>query len=167
MVRNTSSSHPVVDARCASDHSPGMMKSSTTTEIVVVGVPAWILVISLVVLALITILTPLLLALLYRNATPNAKDAKGNSITVSFFQLPYVTWLLIHYLFPVLGITAVSGLGLAHVLDTPTVATLLSDLFGYVLGSAAKSAPDKSQPPAGSATDESGQAERRTVRRRA
>lgn len=112
-------------------------------------------------------LTPFLLALLHRNATPKAKDAEGNSITVSFFQLPYVTWFLIHYLIPVLGIIAVSGLRQAHVLDTPTVAALLWGLFGYVLGGAAKGAPDKSQPPAGSDADESDRADNRTVQKRA
>ena len=113
------------------------MKNSATTQVVLNGVPAWVIVVGLLVLAFVVIATPAMLALIYKKTNLKAEDPQGRLVPANFFQLPYMTWFLIHLLVPFLGILAVVGLALAGALDTATVATLLSGLFGYVLGSAA------------------------------
>lgn len=95
-------------------------------------------------LALIVVLSPILLALVYRKGGLTSEDAAGRQIPTSFFQLPFVTWFLIHLYVALLGILAVVGLGLAGAIDKTTIAALLSGLFGYVLGNAAHAASGSS-----------------------
>jgi hypothetical protein len=61
-------------------------------------------------------------------------DSSGNRI--SFFQIPYITWYLLHSAIATLGVIGVVILAVAGVIDSTTVAALLGGLFGYVLGSA-------------------------------
>jgi hypothetical protein len=95
-------------------------------------------------LALIVVLSPVLLARVHRNSQWTSVDAVGRQAPTSFFQLPFVTWFLIHLYVALLGILAVVGLGLAGAIDKTTIAALLSGLFGYVLGNAAHAAPGSS-----------------------
>ena len=92
----------------------------------------------LLLLSLVTVLSPVLLALVYRKTRLN--DQTGHQLPTSFFQLPYITWFLIHMYVAMLGIIAVVGLGIAGSIDKTTIAALLSGLFGYVLGNAAHAA---------------------------
>lgn len=78
----------------------------------------------LFVLAALVIVMPVLLALL---------SGGGRS----FFNVPYITWYLLHYTVAALGLTAVVTLGLTGTLDKEGIAALLGSLFGYVLGSVA------------------------------
>lgn len=139
------------------------MKDGSSVTISINGVPAWVIVLGLFILGLVVVLTPWLLARLYKKSHLMTEDAAGNRIPTSFFQLPYITWFLIHLLVPFLGILAVVGLALARALDPATTATLLSGLFGFVLGSAAKGHADVSKPAAkdgtsGNARDSGGDA---------
>ena len=113
------------------------MKATSTAPIMLSGVPSTLLVVGLLLIAALAIATPVILALIYRKSDLTGEDNKGNSVKLSFFQLPYMTWFIIHYVIPVVGIVAVVSLALVGALDMATTATLLGGLFGYVLGSAA------------------------------
>lgn len=89
--------------------------------------------IGLGLLALVIVLMPALLALIYAWKRP--RDA-GPGVG-GFFEVPYITWFLVHYGIAALAIIAIVFLGVDNVIDKGTVSALLGSLFGYVLGSAA------------------------------
>jgi hypothetical protein len=98
--------------------------------------------IGLGLLALVIVLMPALLAVIYAWNRP--KDASGG-----FFEVPYITWFLVHYGIAALAIIAIVFLGVDNVIDKGTVSALLGSLFGYVLGSAAhgsRPSPSDQQP---------------------
>lgn len=103
------------------------------------------------VIALVIVILPLLLSWLY------GRKASGDNISgqpVSFFQIPYITWFIVHYGIAALAILAIVLLGIDGVIDKGTVSALLGSLFGYVLGSAAKgSHPSTTGAPADAATN--------------
>lgn len=124
------------------------MKSGAVSAAVISGVNSGVVIVGIFILALAIVATPLLLALLHKKSGLVMEDAKGKLVPTSFFQLPYITWFLIHFLVPFFGILAVVGLALAGVLESSTTGTLLGGLFGYVLGSASKGQPGASKPDA-------------------
>jgi hypothetical protein len=65
--------------------------------------------------------------------------------TESFFQVPYITWYLLHYFVAVIGVSVVAILALLGSINSTTVAALLSGLFGYVLGSTSRGAGQQQQ----------------------
>lgn len=97
----------------------------------------------LVFLALIVVLQPLLLSLTFRKhkvpLTTQTSDAP------SFFEIPYITWFLVHYGIAALAVIAILILGLDNIIDKTTIAALLGSLFGYVLGSSSKGSPASTQ----------------------
>lgn len=102
-----------------------------TPSLLTNGEVDWVIV-GLLFLALVSIASPLLLAVLYQRQ----KAGEAKSGYTSFFQIPFITWFLVHNYIPTLGILAVVGLALADKITSDTTATLLSGLFGYVLGNA-------------------------------
>lgn len=115
------------------------------------------------VIAVVVVLLPLLLAWSYRvkkvsaagSGATGAGSAQGRS---SFFEIPYITWFLVHFAVAVLAIAAIVLLGVDNVIDKGTVSALLGSLFGYVLGSAAHSAKPSQPSPStgGGSSDTSG-----------
>jgi hypothetical protein len=81
-------------------------------------------------------------------------DAAGGRFT-GFFEIPYITWFLLHFCFGGLALIAIVALGLSHLFDAAVVSTLLASLFGYVLGTASAQRAQtsaRSQPPPPPAT---------------
>ena len=102
-------------------------------------------IIFLVFLALVVVLQPLILSLTFRRQRDSAGKPNAESVS-SFFEIPYITWYLVHYGIAALAVIAILILALDNVIDKTTVAALLGSLFGYVLGSSSKgsSSPVKS-----------------------
>lgn len=99
------------------------------------------------VIALVAVLMPVILAWCDRTRIKHLAGATPAGVPpalTSFFELPYITWFLVHYLIPVLAILAIVLLGIDGIIDKGTVSALLGSLFGYVLGSSAHSSPPKS-----------------------
>ncbi len=63
------------------------------------------------------------------------KSATANQAH-SFFEIPFITWYLLHFGVAIVGILAVVLLAADSVLDKAGAGTLLGSLFGYVLGAA-------------------------------
>lgn len=104
------------------------------------------------IITLIVVSMPVLLARAYHKGVE-----KGAASTLpprpSLFEIPYITWFIVHYTVAILAILAILLLGFDDVIDKGTVSALLGSLFGYVLGSAAHTARppsdnSKSNPPA-------------------
>lgn len=93
------------------------------------------------VLALVVVLLPLLLAWSYHGSDQNApaESDRPQSKRASFYEIPFITWFIVHYGIAALAILAIVLLGVDNVIDKGTVSALLGSLFGYVLGSAAHS----------------------------
>jgi len=89
------------------------------------------IVLGLVCLAALMVAAHLLLPRLAGRVT--GTDAAGKPIN-NFFQIPYITWYLLHSSIAMIGITAVVILGLDNIIDKGTVAALLGSLFGYIFG---------------------------------
>lgn len=87
------------------------------------------------IIAFVVVILPLLLSWVYGNKAP-ARDTSGRP--ESFFQIPFITWFIVHYGIAALAILAIVLLGVDNVIDKGTVSALLGSLFGYVLGSASK-----------------------------
>lgn len=95
------------------------------------------IIIFLVAVALVVVLQPLILSVTFRkkrDKTPNSNQEDAPS----FFEIPYITWFLVHYGVATIAIIAIVILGLDQIIDKSTVAALLGSLFGYVLGSSSK-----------------------------
>lgn len=90
----------------------------------------------LLFLGLVVIIQPLLLTILHSKFHAEVDTPNGQLEIRSFFQIPYVTWFLIHHGIAILAILAIVGLGISGVINSATVSGLLGGLFGYVLGSA-------------------------------
>lgn len=99
----------------------------------------------LVLVALVIVILPLLLSLLVRTRGKQSPDITLPSPT--FFEIPYITWFLVHYGISALAVIAILILGLDGVIDKGTVSALLGSLFGYVLGSTAKGSASPQQHP--------------------
>jgi hypothetical protein len=93
----------------------------------------------LLVIVLVVVMQPWLLARSFRAARRADQKAPTDDEPESFFEVPYVTWFLIHHGVAVMAIVAIVLLGLDNVIDKGTVSALLGSLFGYVLGSSATS----------------------------
>lgn len=117
----------------------GLVLSSYGTALVILGLGA---------LAFLVLIQPALLLWLYHRAVKQGPDSKKPS----FFEVPFITWFLVHYGIAALAVLAIVALGVDNVIDKGTVSALLGSLFGYVLGSSAKSSP----PPKLSATTSKG-----------
>lgn len=91
------------------------------------------------VIALLIVLQPWLLARTYhaRRAQPPAGTSPTQETPASFFQIPYITWFLIHHGIAALALLAIVFLGIDNVIDKGTVSALIGSLLGYALGSAA------------------------------
>ena len=104
------------------------------------------IIIFLVAVALVVVLQPLILSVSFRKrreklSNPIQEDAP------SFFEIPYITWFLVHYGVATIAIIAIVILGLDQIIDKSTVAALLGSLFGYVLGSSSKGSTTTPAPP--------------------
>ena len=104
------------------------------------------IIIYLVVLALVVVLQPLILSLTFRKRKETAAGQTPQPAG-SFFEIPFITWFLVHYGIAALAVIAIVILGLDGVIDQSTVAALLGSLFGYVLGSASKGSGSQTPPP--------------------
>lgn len=91
----------------------------------------------LVILALVVVLQPLVLSLTFSKRKGLADKPVTGSAS-SFFEIPFITWYLVHYGIAALAVIAILILALDNVIDKTTVAALLGSLFGYVLGSSSK-----------------------------
>lgn len=100
-------------------------------------------VVGLLFLAAAVVMVPVVLAWVSRKA-PDPSDSAGKRM-IGFFQIPYMTWFLLHLVIASIGIIAVVILGIDNIIDKGTVAALLGSLFGYVLGtvSAARNAAEQ------------------------
>ncbi len=99
-------------------------------------------------IALVVVLQPWLLARSYHARRSHPADAAGQTQDPgSFFQIPFITWFLIHHGIAALALLAIVFLGIDNVIDKGTVSALIGSLLGYALGSAANSsrAPASSQ----------------------
>lgn len=105
----------------------------------------WIIV-GLLFLGLVVILQPVLLTLLHRKFHAEIETSNGKIEITSFFQIPFITWFLIHHGIAILAILAIVGLGVTGVINSATVSGLLGGLFGYVLGSASGHAASAASP---------------------
>jgi hypothetical protein len=95
----------------------------------------------LFLLALTLILLPFILS----RFGPKLRNAPAREIGTSqyaplrtLFEIPYMTWFLLHLCFGGLGLLAIVTLALAGGVSQDVVSTLLASLFGYVLVSAAR-----------------------------
>lgn len=93
----------------------------------------FIVILCLVGVALFLVLQPLILS--------RGSIFKKSENTLRFFEIPFITWFLIHYGLAALAVIAIVILALDGVIDKSTVAALLGSLFGYVLGSSSKGVP--------------------------
>jgi hypothetical protein len=66
----------------------------------------------------------------------------------SLFEVPYISWYMLHATIATVGIIAVVILGVDGVIDKGTVAALLGSLFGYILGTSTAQRPQQPQPAA-------------------
>jgi hypothetical protein len=95
----------------------------------------WLMVV-LIVFAVVVVLLPWVLTWRFKPHWVWDPDRRGRRQYVgSLFEIPYVTWYLLHLGFGALGIFVVALLALDGVLDNTAIAALLGSLFGYVLGS--------------------------------
>jgi uncharacterized iron-regulated membrane protein len=74
----------------------------------------------------------------------------------SFFEIPYITWYLLHYYVAVAGVIVVAILALTGSITSTTVAALLSGLFGYVLGSSSRASGQTQAPTTPTSTTKPG-----------
>jgi hypothetical protein len=91
------------------------------------------------IIAFLIVLLPVLLNWSYRKGLAARSPEKGKPCRVSVFEIPYITWFIVHYGVAALAILAIVLLGVDNVIDKATVSALLGSLFGYVLGSASHS----------------------------
>ena len=93
------------------------------------------------VIGLLIVLQPWLLARTYhaRRTPPAAGTSPSQEAPSSFFQIPYITWFLIHHGIAALALLAIVFLGVDNVIDKGTVSALIGSLLGYAIGSAANS----------------------------
>lgn len=95
------------------------------------------IIIFLVAVALVVVLQPLILSVTFRKRREKSTNSNQEDAP-SFFEIPYITWFLVHYGVATIAIIAIVILGLDQIIDKSTVAALLGSLFGYVLGSSSK-----------------------------
>jgi hypothetical protein len=69
---------------------------------------------------------------------PRGWSGRVSSRVSSLFQIPYISWYLLHSLIASIGIIAVVILGVDGIIDKGTVAALLGSLFGYIFGSVSR-----------------------------
>lgn len=124
---------------------PSAVSSASSPVLVLSQHDVNMIIIFLVFLALVVVLQPLILSLTFRRRKDPAEKPTADSAS-SFFEIPYITWYLVHYGIAALAVIAILILALDNVIDKTTVAALLGSLFGYVLGSSSKgsSSPTKS-----------------------
>ena len=113
----------------SSDASSVLVLSRSDVKLIVIG---------LVFVALVVVLQPLLLSISYKGRK-EPSGGKPSDLHSSFFEVPYVTWFLIHHGIAALAMISILILGLDGVIDKTTIAALLGSLFGYVLGSSSRS----------------------------
>jgi hypothetical protein len=99
------------------------------------------------ILTAVLVLLPLFLAWSYR---PKGDVVGRKKVFSSFFEIPFITWFIVHYGIAAIAIFAIVLLGIDDVIDKGTVSALLGSLFGYVLGSSAHSSSTRPQPGGGS-----------------
>jgi len=104
-----------------------------------------VVIIILVVVAFIIVIQPLILSATFRKQGKTEAEVKNGA--QSFFEIPYITWFLVHYGIAALAVIAIVILGLDNVIDKSTVAALLGSLFGYVLGSSSNRSSSTQTPP--------------------
>ena len=115
----------------------------STTHPVLSGSSLAALVGVLLFLALLVIISPSILSLLYNKRRPvNGTGATG--APSSFFQINYITWYVLHSTVAALVIIGVIILALDGVIDAAVVSALLGSLLGYVLGTASQHATPQS-----------------------
>lgn len=100
----------------------------------VTGGDAAALVFSLLGAILLVVLSQLLLP--WANGRLRRTKSATASQAHSFFEIPFITWYLLHFGVAIVGILAVVLLAADSVLDKAGAGTLLGSLFGYVLGAA-------------------------------
>ena len=117
--------------------------TSSSPALVLSQVDVYDIIIFLVFVALVIVILPLLLSRCCRTKSNPLSDIRSTSS--SFFEIPYITWFLVHYGISALAVIAILILGLDGVIDKGTVSALLGSLFGYVLGSTAKGSASPQQ----------------------
>ncbi|OIQ78733.1 hypothetical protein GALL_395590 [mine drainage metagenome] len=133
------------------------VSSGSTAALVLSQRDVFVVILFLVFVSLTVILQPWLLSRrhLKRDDSSEIKEPndpnklskpKRSNSSRSFFEIPYITWFLIHNGIIALAMITILILGLDGVIDKTTVSALLGSLFGYVLGSSSRSAqsPDPS-----------------------
>jgi hypothetical protein len=118
--------------------------SPSTAALVVSQRDVNMIIILLIVVALVIVIQPFVLSLSFRRRPDQVDQSKKSA--PSFFEIPFITWFLVHYGIAALAVIAIVILGLDNVIDKSTVAALLGSLFGYVLGSSSKGSSSQTPP---------------------
>ena len=148
----TSSSHPVPTVSVTRSATPVASAASKPHHAahhqVLTHHEAFLVIVLLVIVAAVIATAQVLLAGTFRPHERADPDHPGQKIQVSnFFEIPFITWYLLHFTVAALGIVAVLILGVDQIISSTAIAALLSGLFGYVLGAvAAKSSSSMSNP---------------------
>jgi hypothetical protein len=118
----------------SSSPAPGPPDTATLTFS---GHDALWITLGLLVLALAVVAVPVVLAMTFRPHVADDPAHPGRRRWVgSVFEVPYISWFLLHLTVSVVGIIAVLVLAIDGLLNSTASAALLSGLFGFVLGSA-------------------------------
>ncbi|MBA3947902.1 MAG: hypothetical protein H0X37_25535 [Herpetosiphonaceae bacterium] len=90
-------------------------------------------------LALLIILLPILVAVTanWQSGAQRSAQNTSQSSRQSFFEIPYITWFLLHYGFGSLSLLAVVTLAVTGIIQQDVTSTIVVSLLGYVLVSAA------------------------------
>lgn len=113
-------------------------QQSDALQLQVGGDHLWWVILALVAVSLVVVVVPLILQLTFK---PTKPEASASTSAPSFFQIPYITWYLLHYGVAALAILGIILLAVDGAIDKGVVSALLGSLLGYVLGSASQSRP--------------------------
>lgn len=97
----------------------------------------WVIAGLVVLIALVAFVPPAL-AWAYRPRAQQAAGLQAGETRVGFFQIPFITWFLLHYTIAAMGVVAVLILAIDRIIDKSVASALLGALFGYVLGSSSR-----------------------------
>jgi hypothetical protein len=97
------------------------------------GDATWVIA-GLLVLMAFAVAIPAILSFTNSNRKTRSQDKQPSNAAKSFFEIPYITWYLLHMTIASLGLLVIAALAVDNILDTATVGTLVGSLFGYVLG---------------------------------
>lgn len=165
------SSGPSSDTSSSSSTTLSPGATTTANHPALSGQALDVVIWGLIVLLLLVLLITPLLSYLY-NRRPAAQEnshaaaKSGHENYPSFFQIPFITWYLLHFTVAALVIVAIVLLGVDGVVDASVISALLGSLLGYVLGSSSRSNQTSPPPQTGTGKTTARPARRPPVRRK-